>query len=104
MSSLVPMLDVMFKGTSYRPCPGSLRTLAPREAYTVPGREVILHTTTLRGKLCLCAHMRGVPRRNVWVWVQAYLCPCTMAASLADEATVSPVETDRAPRRDVHHT
>ena len=53
----------------------------------------------------MCTHtMRGVPRRNVWVWVQAYLCPCTMAASRADEATVSPVETDRAPRRDVHHT
>ena len=68
----------------------------------MPGREVILQaptwTTTLRGKLCLCAHihtMRGVPRRNVWL--QAYLCPCTMAASRADEATVSP-ERPIAPR------
>jgi hypothetical protein len=66
----------------------------------VPGREVILHaptwTTTLRGQaLLICTHtMRGVPRRIVWV--QAYLCPCTMAASRAEEATVSPVETDRA--------
>ena len=79
VSSWVPMLDVMVKGTSYRPCPGSLRSLAPREAYTVPGREVILHTTTLRGKLFLCAHILCVGCRDTsqLVWVQAYLCPCT---------------------------